>query len=74
MSLVTISALEGRLVVMIGCKDIREFYSSRQRDAEEIRLLMPVLQLGLRLFPTSRKGVGKMNIFETDTVLTQKVF
>lgn len=34
---------------------------------------MPVLQSGLRLFPTSSKGVVKMNIFETDTVVTQKV-
>lgn len=68
------SALEGRLMVMIGCKDIREYSSSCQRYAEEVRLLMPVLQSGLRLFPTSRKGVGKMNIFETDTVVTQKVF
>lgn len=63
-------------MVMIGCKGIREYSSPRQRYAEEIRFLMPVLQLGLRLFPTSRekKGVGKMNIFETDTVVTQKVF
>lgn len=68
------SALEGRLMVMIGCKDIREYSSSHQRYAEEVRLLMPVLQPGLRLFPTSRKGFGKMNIFETDTVVIQKVF
>lgn len=57
----TISALEGRVMVMIGCKGIREYSSPRQRYAEEIRFLMPVLQLGLRLFPTSRekKDVGK---------------
>lgn len=61
-------------MVMIGCKGIREYSSPRQSYAEEIRLLMPVLQLGLGLFPTSRKGVGKMNIFETVTVVTQKVF
>lgn len=58
---------------MIGCKSVKEYSSSHQRYAE-IRLLIPVLQLGLRLFPTSRRGVGKMNIFETDTVVTQKVF
>jgi len=34
---------------------------------------MPVLQAGLRLFPTSSKGVVKMNIFETDTMVAQKV-
>lgn len=52
----------------------REYSSSLQRYSEEIGLLMLVLQPGLRLFPTSRKSVGKMNIFETDTVATQKVF
>lgn len=61
-------------MVMIGCKGIREFSLSHQRHADEIRLLMPFLQLGLRLLPTSRKDVGKMNIFETDTVVTQKIF
>lgn len=54
---------------MIECKGIREYSSSCQRYAEEIRLLMPVLELGLRLFPTSSRGIGKMNIFETDTVV-----
>lgn len=60
-------------MVIIGCKGIREYSSSCQRYAEEIRLLVPVLQLRLRFFPTSSKGVVKMNIFETDTVVTQKV-
>lgn len=58
-------------MVIIGCKGIREYSSSCQRYAEEIRLLVPVLQL--RLFPTSSKGVVKMNILVTDTVVTQKV-
>lgn len=58
---------------MIGCKSIREYSSSHQRYAE-IRLLIPVLQLGLSLFPTSRRGVAKMNIFETDTGNTESIF
>lgn len=62
-------------MVVVWCVAVRECSSSVDIGdlQRRLRLLMPVLQPGLRLFPTSSKGVAKMNIFQTDTVVTQKV-